>query len=178
MTSTLVRLISFFVLLEAVACASTKVARTPVDESGISGVEYRLVTILPGDSLDRLSVRVYLKNDTGRPLSIMTGACALNLQLFRDSSSRARPVWDSGHHTEPGNPAGTGRVCMSYATVMTAPPEATFSSGEFSYTIRVNELLADSIPDGRYFFDAVLVANKATRLHGGAIELKRLPPKQ
>ncbi len=175
MTSTLVRLLPLFILLDASACATAKVARTPVDESGIPGVEYRLVTILPGDSSDRLTLRVYLKNNTGGLLSVTSGACALNLELFRDSSNRARPIWNSGRHTEPGNPPGTGRVCLSYAAMMTASAGATFSSGEFSYTIRVNDLLADSLPDGRYFFDAIVDANNRARLHGGAIELKRLP---
>lgn len=175
MTSALLRVLPFIILCSAVGCATAKAARTGRDENGIPGVEYHLAMAPPADSSDRLTAWVYLKNNTGRPLNVVSGACSLNLELFRDSSHRVRPVWNSQRHTEPGNPPGIGRVCLAYATMLTAAAGATFSVNDLSYRIRVNDLLADSLPDGRYFVDVIVDANKRMRIGGGAIELRRLP---
>jgi hypothetical protein len=128
-----------------------------------------------GSAPDSLHVRATLINETQNSVRIEYGACAVHLHAYRTPDRTGTPVWRSERRA----PWEAGYVygCPAYLAVASVAPGGEFSPGEFALTVPLTEVLADSLPDGRYYFTAVLdAAGQQFRVAAGEVELRLARP--
>src|SRR6476660_9479372 len=112
------------------------------------------------DTTRSLRTTVTLTNRGKLPAYLEYGACATQVRAYRTAAPDAVPVWDS-------NRRGTWDygpiyVCLSYLLGTTIPPGALFSPRELTLELPLMDVLADSLPDGHYYFRAsVAFSNRA-----------------
>lgn len=101
-----------------------------------------------------LVARVVATNPTDRHVYLEYGACALRLRAYRTPERTGRPVWRSEYRRHPR--AEHGYACLGYLAIALVSPAGEISPPEFNARIPLYEVLGDSLPDGRYYFTAVL----------------------
>jgi hypothetical protein len=122
----------------------------------VEGLAFRASTRL-ADTVLRATGSV--TNTTTRPIRIQFGACALVLRAYRSADRTGRPVWDSRQREPWAGSYGYG--CPAYLATRTLAPGQTIRPHEFAARFPLAEILADSLPDGRYYFSASLRINHA-----------------
>ena len=157
-----------------------RVDRLPFDYSAST----RLVPWRMGpDSGQGIEVRVTAVNRGTRPVRVQYGACAVELFAYHRDRSAATYVWRSSRRSP-----WSGRylyACPTYGRDAVVQPGATFQPEEFTMSFQVNELLADSLPNGEYEFAARVGLNfgqsreipagrLTVALHRGALPKSRL----
>jgi hypothetical protein len=118
------------------------------------GLAFHASTALAGSGLSATGA---VTNTTTRPILIEFGACALVLRAYRRADRVGRPVWDSRYRAPWAGSYGYG--CPAYLATRTLTPGQTIRPGEFTGRFPLIEILADSLPDGRYYFSASLRIN-------------------
>jgi hypothetical protein len=140
----------------------------------VEGLAFRASTRL-ADTVLRATGSV--TNTTTRPIRIEFGDCALVLRAYRRADRAGPPVWDS-RQREPW--AGSyGYDCLAYLATRTLAPGQTIRPHEFAVRFPLTEILADSLPDGRYYFSASLRINHVhtPEFPAGSLQLSlRRPP--
>lgn len=89
-------------------------------------------------------------NGGTHPVIFGSGGCPLNIRLWRSPERRGRPVWRS-EFSQPAQPKGAppiGHFCFSIEREHDLTPGDTAS---FPLNVPLTEVLADSLPDGRYW---------------------------
>jgi hypothetical protein len=81
------------------------------------------------------------------------------LRAYRRADRTDRPVWDSRKRAPWAGSYGYG--CPAYLATRTIAPGQTIRPSEFTARFPLIEILADSLPDGRYYFGATLEINHA-----------------
>ena len=97
----------------------------------------------------RVRIGVMARNTTLDPVSL-EGLCVVQLRAFRDSTTAAAPAWKA-----PQRPAAS---CPSPDGLREIPPGGKFhvhAAGAFEFP-RVLDILGDSLPEGRYAFEALV----------------------
>jgi hypothetical protein len=145
------------------------------------------VTAAPSEVAGRaprqLRARVTVTNAGPRPVAFEHGACALALRLFRTPERAGRPVWRSEYRGPAGaDPRQGGYACTAQLLLQVLAPG---DSVVFPAAIPLAEVLADSLPDGRYhvaaeltLLDDALPADRWETRHAlaaGAVDLVRAP---
>jgi len=105
-----------------------------------------------------LNVHATVTNTNTQPVGLEYSACAISLLAYRTADRSGKPAWNSARR-EPYPPANYGYACPSYLAVGKIDPAATLSPGEFNARFPVNEMLADSLPAGHYYFKAIIGMN-------------------
>ncbi len=121
------------------------------------GLAYRATSRLAWGWPAELETRATITNTTRRPVHIEYGACSLQIRAYRTPERSGSPVW----YSERRQPAdGSGSYgCPAYLAMHTIAPGESFSPPEFKERIPVKEILADSLPNGRYYFTGRLELN-------------------
>jgi hypothetical protein len=106
-------------------------------------------THLPGDSL---RLRATLTNLHADSVRLVYGPCSLDLLLYDSPERAGTPVWDARYRAPPD---GSGSYdCDLILLTHTFAPGETASPPHFTLDVPLEEVLADSLPDGRYYFSA------------------------
>jgi len=140
------------------------------------------VTVLAFDASTRvtglgprtLSTRIVATNKSSKLLTLSFGSCALEVFLYPVRSSSAQPVWRSSRRAmrkRPGAPY-SGYACTMELRVPTlAPGDSTV----FGLEVPLAEILADSLPFGRYRARAVLALGGSRSFDLGEVTLDAQP---
>jgi hypothetical protein len=119
---------------------------------------------------DSLHAWAILVNTSDQRVRVEHGHCALRLRLFRGAERTISPHWHSEYRMPWNNGAAYG--CSDVRLIGGIEAEGEYSPWEFSLAVPLVEVLADSLPDGRYFVAGELELNQDT-LHFpvGEVEL-------
>lgn len=143
--------------------------RTPSVESIVFAARAELLS--PGDSI--LRVRVVATN-TGRAATwtLQLGHCSMNVRVVTAPPTTTR-AWDYGRWRNALKPPAT---CPASLTSWRLPPGMSASSSELERTIRVRDVLGDSLPPGRYRVTALVAFNNQSSgdLPAGEVDLRAL----
>lgn len=104
------------------------------------------------DTEDAIEVVVQAVNRGPEPVKVDYGACAVELFAYRSDVATQKPAWRSSLRSP--WPGGYAIGCELYGAHAVVQPGATFQPREFTRSFPVDELLADSLPDGDYEFAA------------------------
>jgi len=125
------------------------------------------------DTGQSLRITATLKNVGALPAYFEYGACALRILAYATPDRSGPPKWDSNLR-RPWHGATLGPVCLSYLIATTIPPGNVLAPREFSFGAPLIEMLADSLPDGRYYFTADIEFSNRPLLRGipaGSLDL-------
>jgi hypothetical protein len=133
-----------------------------------------------GQAPRSLRTTVAVVNTGSHPVAFEHGACNVNVRLYRDPAHRSRPGWRSEARSPAGEHGGYACIAILYTPVV-APGDSLL----FAPVIPLWEVLADSLPAGRYYVGAELTLlnddrpadrwETVYRLDAGAVELTRAP---
>ncbi len=115
---------------------------------------YAVDTRLEGYSPRALVTRVGATNATDRSVYLEYGACSLALRAYRTPDRTGVPVWRSETARPPGYDGPI--ACLTYLATRLLTPGAGMRAPEHTLSVPVAEILGDTLPDGRYYFTAVL----------------------
>lgn len=118
-------------------------------------LKYAIETRVDGVAPKTLQVRVAVTNPTDRPFYLEFGSCALHVHAYRTAARTGNPVWRSEYSQPYG--IGVPRGCLDYLATKLLLPGASFAPPEFSAAIPMEEILADSLPAGHYYFLAEVI---------------------
>lgn len=147
-------------------CSLYSGQRTPsVEAIAFAG---RAEIIAPGDSM--LRVRVVATN-TGRAATwtLSLGHCSMNIRVAMLPETTRE--WDYGRWRNALSPPA---ACPASLTTWRLPPGKSLSSGELERTVRVRDVLGDSLPPGRYRITALVAFDNQSSgdLAAGEVELR------
>jgi hypothetical protein len=134
------------------------------------------IGIEQGSEMDTLHARAWLINELDVPVRLEYGACALRLRAYRTPQRTGKPAWRSEWRAPANGMYSYG--CPGYLAIGHIPGGGEFSPREFEIRVPLAEILSDSLPNGRYFFTAVLEAAGDTfrvPAGDGVLELEREP---
>jgi hypothetical protein len=128
------------------------------------------------DRPDTAAVLAVLTNEGPTAAEVEHGACPVRLHAFRTESREGAPVWRSENRA-PWE-GGYEYACPLYLAMREVAAGEEYSPDEFSLSIPVTEILADSLPDGQYHFTVFVDAASTTfQLPAGDAELRlKRPP--
>ncbi|HEY7394595.1 MAG TPA: Ig-like domain-containing protein [Gemmatimonadaceae bacterium] len=109
-------------------------------------------TVVGQDTSQSLRTTATLTNSGAFPAYIEYGACAMRIFAYSTPDRSGPPKWDSNLRRPWHGTYGQG--CPLYLATTTIQPGAVFAPKEFSFNAPLIEMLADSLPDGRYYFSA------------------------
>jgi hypothetical protein len=109
-------------------------------------------TVVGQDTSQSLQTTATLTNTGALPAYIEYGACATRVVAYSTPDRSGPPKWDSNLRRPWHGTYGQG--CPSYLVATTIQPGAVLAAREFSFNAPLIEMLADSLPDGRYYFSA------------------------
>lgn len=127
----------------------------------VNGIAYEASASFAEDAPDeRIVVTVTATNETTGDIDIEFGGCPVRLLVYRNADRSGEPAWDD---------AEQNGFCPAILWRATLSPGA---SQEFQATYIIREILGGSLPDGRYYFTAVLRLDVETvALKAGDLEL-------
>lgn len=120
----------------------------------LAGLEFGADVTTVGFAPTSIRGELTVTNATSDPIALDWGACAVALHAYSDRSRTGVPDWRSEHRADPRG-FTYGCVLIGYEAVL-APGD---SLPTFVLEVPVYEMLADSLPDGRYYFAARLSTN-------------------
>jgi hypothetical protein len=127
-----------------------------------------------------LSVRIYARNPLSRSVHVEFGACSVKLWLYRKADLSGEPVWRSERRSGPNPDILYG--CPAYLASKTFLPNEVASPAEFGIVVPMHEILADSLPNGRYYVLAEMrfqegsgqtLTHPQVRFNAGEVELRK-----
>ena len=140
--------------------------RTPSVESIAFAARAEIIT--PGDSM--LRVRVVARN-TGRAATwrLSLGHCSMNIRVAMLPETTRE--WD---YLRWRNALRPPAACPASLTTWRLPPGESLSSSELERTVRVRDVLGDSLPPGRYRITALVAFDNQSSgdLAAGEVELR------
>jgi len=149
----------FLLVILSSACVSAHRGASREYTGGLPGVEYRLAVSLTGETFDSMILQATVINHTSDTVRIPVGPCMLSAELFVSARSGAS-VWSTENQPDHGN-VGIGRTCTTPLNYLVLAKGDSSSPPAFRYSVLVNEMLADSIPDGRYLLYAKLKQHRS-----------------
>ena len=118
-----------------------------------------VTTITGRDTAQSLRTVVTLTNRSDRPVHVEYGACSVRVLAFANAERSGTPRWNSDLRRPRSGAAGY--ACLTYLLATDVPPGAVLSTRELTMAAPLVEMLADSLPDGRYYFSVdVDLANR------------------
>ncbi|HEU4642964.1 MAG TPA: hypothetical protein VFS44_10965, partial [Gemmatimonadaceae bacterium] len=125
-------------------------------ETTLAGLAYGARAEVAGAAPRQLHVSFSVVNTAARARHLEWGACSLRLRAYRAGEGGA-PVWRS----EARRPVGseTPYVCPLYLATGDLAPGDSMRAGELQAYVSVPEILADSLPAGRYHITALMELN-------------------
>lgn len=129
------------------------------------GVAYQAETrLLEDHEPPALDLRVTATNVSGRSVRLEYGQCSLSLRVHDNAQRSGAPVAQGG---------GSG-YCLRYLAYKDLEPGDSLSPGEFQLSVPVADILGDALPEGRYYFTAVLKVNgESVEIPAGEADLAR-----
>ncbi|HJU73680.1 MAG TPA: hypothetical protein VJ717_08025 [Gemmatimonadaceae bacterium] len=143
-------------------------ARTPASaEAVVFAAQAQVIT--PGDSL--LSVRVVANNRGSLTWTLQLGQCSLNFRVATLPPAAPR-VWDYGRWRSKANPRA---LCLADVAALRLPPGTSASAENLQRTVRVRDVLGDSLLPGQYRVTAAVALDNmsAADITAGEVMLKR-----
>ncbi|HVX41607.1 MAG TPA: hypothetical protein VHB25_18755, partial [Gemmatimonadaceae bacterium] len=128
--------------------------------SPLYGLTFAATTSVSGGNL---VVHATMTDTTARPIRLEYGACAVQLLAYRTADRTGRPVWNSAYRA-PYGISNSGYGCPAYLAVGTIKPGQTLSPPELNPSFRIIDMLADSLPNGHYYFNAAISMNWRDRI--------------
>ena len=118
----------------------------------LSVVRFSASTAVTGLGPRMLRTRIVATNISRRLVELDYGSCALSVSMFSVSKPSVAPVWRSdqrGPRRRPSDrpPGYPGYVCTAELRMRILPPA---DSNVFTLNVPLAEILADSLPFGRY----------------------------
>ena len=120
--------------------------------TGLDALRYRASVRVDGSTLRGRGV---VTNAGRSPISLEFGSCALKLRAYRTAARTGPPAWRSEGRQPYGGGGFYGCGAVLHGAVI-APGDSLARFGVESLVI---EVLGDSLPDGRYYFTAVIELN-------------------
>jgi hypothetical protein len=120
--------------------------------TGLDALRYRASTGVAGSTLHGRGVVI---NAGASPISVEYGSCALRLRAYRTAARTGPPAWRS-EGRQPYGGGGFYACDLAGRGAVIAPGD---SLARFGVESPVIEVLGDSLPDGRYYFTAVIELN-------------------
>ena len=116
-------------------------------------------TVVGSDTAQSLRAVVTLTNRSERPVHVEYGPCSVRVLAYREAQRGGTPIWNSDFRRP--RSGAWGYACLTYLLATDLPPGAVLSTRELTTTAPLIEMLADSLPDGRYYFGVdVALANR------------------
>ncbi|MCU1292339.1 MAG: hypothetical protein JWP08_1189 [Bryobacterales bacterium] len=128
-------------------------------QAQIPGLEYHATSSVEGVAPTSLVTSVIVTNRTAAPIELQYGDRPLELRAYRSADTSGQPVWRSELSGPPFMKKGWQGVTslMLYERILA--PGQSIGAPAFGAKIPTYEILADSLPDGRYYFTAQLELN-------------------
>jgi len=124
-------------------------------DAGLTNIKYRTTTRIEGVAPASLKTQITLYNRGDRVAPIEYGDCPIRLRAFRSQAKRRIPVWRS-EGSGPPFLKKTEFFCTMSLHVGRIQPGDSLT---LATSVPTYEILADSIPEGRYYFGAELELN-------------------
>ncbi|MFN2601339.1 MAG: hypothetical protein ABR582_01140 [Gemmatimonadaceae bacterium] len=148
-------------------------------DPGLRTLTYKVRTNVEGTAPTSLVTHITAYNNGADTVHLEYGACAIDLQAYRNPKKTGKPVWVSSRR---GPPAQVVRnfnmypryICPDYLAIGSIAPHDSASPREFTESVRTYEILADSLPAGRYYFTAAFSLNwRIVDLDAGYADLSK-----
>jgi len=130
---------------------------------GLGSLEYTAHSSVVGEAPSFLETSVTVTNRGSRPVRLEYGSCAVSVHGYNTPDRSGRPAWKSELRQPPPAFVNTVYGCTLELRVRTIMPGDSFGGTELATRAPVHELLADSLPPGRYFLTAAVRLNWHTR---------------
>jgi hypothetical protein len=117
-------------------------------------LQYRVNTRVEGIAPRELHAAVTMINMGTRYVRVEYSDCALQLRAYRSPARSGRPVWISERRRPPG--FTSGYACALNLLHKEIAPGQEISPEEFQIQVPFHEILADSLPQGQYYFTSLL----------------------
>lgn len=138
-----------------------------------SALRFQGETRLEGVAPTHLITEVRITNTGARRVELGFGGCALQVRAYRTPERTGTPAWRSELRTDPRNPR-VGYGCPGSLGIFLVHPGASRTFSGIGGRVPVYEILADSLPEGRYYLAAELEVIDSSRREHRADTL-RLP---
>ncbi len=128
-----------------------------------------------GPEPGELRVFTTIRNVESRIVELFWGSCSFVLRVYRDSNLRGQPVWDSWKRMlSRGQGAFSGMGCEGYAAGGDLVPGDSVRPREFRWHGGVQDILGDSLPEGRYYLQTEIRFRADTlKVPAGSVQLSR-----
>jgi hypothetical protein len=156
----------------------TSDARPPTRDR--SEIRMRARSEVVGQAPRMLRTTVAVVNTGRRTVQLDHGDCTPVVRIYRTAERAGQPIWRSERRTHPGDTIGYACIQILRMTVI-APNDSAL----LGLTVPLYEVLADSLPAGRYYVGAELEllnselpsdrSETVYRLAAGAVDLTRAP---
>jgi hypothetical protein len=122
-------------------------------------------TVVVRDGVEYLRTEVTVTNVDSRPVPLKWQGCRLHLELYSVATRVGTPAWRSAAVDS----------CSTAQFAQNVQPGTTYIPNPVVYERRVSAILGDSLPDGEYFFLAVMpFTNRAAlEIPAGSAGLQR-----
>ena len=124
----------------------------------VTGLEFHASSSVEGVAPASLVTGVTITNRNAAPVDLQFGACALKLRAYRSPDKSGKPVWYSELAGLPFIKHAQ-QMCILMLYHRTLAPGQSIGAPTFGSKIPTYEILADSLPEGRYYFTAQLELN-------------------
>lgn len=126
-----------------------------------------------GPEPGQLRVFTTLRNVEPERVELFWGSCSFVLRAYRKPDLRGRPAWDSRKWMlSRGQRGFDGMGCEGYAAGGDLVPGDSLRPREFRWHGRVQDVLGDSLPEGRYYLQAEIQFRADTlKLPAGSVQL-------
>ncbi len=122
----------------------------------------------------KLQVKVTVTNPTNKRVQIEFGACSVWILGYQTPDRSGTPAWGERKRPNPDPHTGIGWACPAYLAGVTLGPGESASPKEFQRLIPEPGMLGDALPDGHYYFNAVVeVNNTSVEVLAGEAKLVR-----
>lgn len=136
------------------------------------------VSINLGPEPGQIRVVTTLRNVGDPTVGLLWGGCPFTLKAYQTSTLPGRAVWDSRRWQHSRSPPGVAAGCVDAL----AGPGRPFAPGDSVRPVamrwdgHMEDVLGDSLPEGRYHFHAQLAFRGDTlHLPAGSVHLRRIP---
>lgn len=127
-------------------------------DPGLTNIKYRATTHIEGVAPASLKTQITLYNRGDQVAPIEYGDCPIMLRAFRSREKTGRPVWRS-EGSGPPFQKNAELVCTMKLNIGRIQPGDSLT---IATSVPTYAILADSLPEGRYYFGAELGLNWRT----------------
>jgi hypothetical protein len=129
-----------------------------IPTQSLESIRVVVETRVTGTRRDTLSTRVTLTNRGTVPVLVYHADCVVELRAYRGPEPAGQPVWRSSR---------VDHVCLDYLEQKTVGPGESYSPRQLGVRVPVQRVLGDSLPPGRYSFEAEVRLVDASRTPQG-----------